>query len=186
MYTFSNEKVRLRAVTGSDMDDFLRWFSDTAMLRNLGGVVHPHSEAEEREWLERVVGGNASDNHFGIDAIDGAQPKHIGGCSLFRVQHRNASAEMGILIGETDYWGKGYGTAAHQLLLEFGFGELNLHRVHLRVYDFNLRGRRSYEKLGYHLDATAREAVYREGRYYDVHHMSLLRDEWEALRRHEA
>ena len=183
MYTFENDKVRLRAVQRDDINDFVRWFNDSEVTRNLGQVVRPMSYEQESDWLDRAVSGKYDGYIFGIEAIDGPAPVHIGGCSLFRFDWRNANAELGINIGEHDYWSKGYGAAANSLLLEFGFGELNLHRIYLRVYDFNVRGRRSYEKIGFKHEATMHEALYREGQYHDVHYMGILKREW-AERNH--
>lgn len=182
MYTFENNKVRLRAAQQSDVDDFVRWFNDPTMQRFLGQVVQPISREQEQHWFDLALSPGPGVYHFQIDAIDGPEPLHIGGCALFKTDWRNANAEMGIQIGEHDYWGKGYGTAAHELLLEFGFGELNLHRIYLRFYDFNERGRKSYEKLGYKPEATLRQALYREGAYHNVHYMGLLKREWSMIR----
>jgi RimJ/RimL family protein N-acetyltransferase len=179
MYTFQNDKVRLRAAERDDVDDFIRWFNDPTMQRFLGQAVRPMSDAEEQAWLDRTLNGEHEGYSFQIDAIDQAEPIHIGGCALFRMDWRNASAEVGIQIGEHDYWNKGYGSAAHRLLLEFGFGELNLHRIYLRVYDFNERGLGSYRKLGYRHEATMRQMLYREGKYHNIHYMGMLKREWE-------
>ena len=65
-------------------------------------------------------------------------------------------------------------------MLQHGFETLNLHRIYLRVYSTNPRARRSYEKAGFVLEGTLREAVYRHGKYADIHVMSVLRSEWSA------
>ena len=106
----------------------------------------------------------------------------IGNCGLFGFDWKNRFAEFGILIGEKDAWGHGYGTDAARLILRFGFDELNLNRVWLRVYDFNPRAGRAYKKAGYVQEGIYRQALYREGAYHDIHVMSVLRDEWQAQR----
>lgn len=65
-------------------------------------------------------------------------------------------------------------------LVEFGFGELRLERIKLRVYDFNAGARRSYAKVGFSVEGTERHATFRRGTYHDDHIMSILRDEWLA------
>ncbi|MCJ7435442.1 MAG: GNAT family N-acetyltransferase, partial [Anaerolineales bacterium] len=76
-------------------------------------------------------------------------------------------------------WNQGLGTEAMTLLLRIGFETLNLNRIFLRVYADNSRAVRSYEKAGFILEGTLRQAVYKKGRYEDLHIMSVLRSEWD-------
>ncbi len=185
MYTFQNDRVRLRALEREDLDNYARWFSDTEVQRTLM-VYAPQSREGEQAWLEgAMMGKSGGDFVFAVEAIDGAEAVHIGSCAAHKPDWRNASCEIGIAIGEKAYWGKGYGPAAFALLLEFCFGELNLHRVYLRVYDFNQRGIRAYQKLGFKEEGRLREAFYREGAYHDVIYMGLLKREWQAVVRTE-
>jgi RimJ/RimL family protein N-acetyltransferase len=180
MYTFQNNRVRLRALTSSDIEANVLWMNDVEVTRNLGRVGR-FSYEQEAAYVERAQHNTADHYGFAIEAIEGPQPKYIGNIDLFSFDQRNRQAELGIMIGDHDYWGKGYGPAAIQLLLEFGFGELNLHRIYLRVYDFNKRGIRAYEKVGFKVEGIARQAAYSEGAYHDDYEMSILKPEWEAL-----
>ena len=85
---------------------------------------------------------------------------------------------MGLFIGDKSCWNKGYGTEVMRLLLQHGFGTLNLNRIFLRVDTENLGGIRAYEKAGFVQEARLRQADYREGRYCDDLIMSVLRSEW--------
>ena len=116
---------------------------------------------------------------FGIRTLDGDQL--IGNCSLMQTDWRNRKAVLGIGIGDKAYWGKGYGSEATALLMEYAFDELNLHRVELEVYDFNERARRAYEKVGFVHEGICREALFRDGAYHDIHIMGLLREDWVRL-----
>ena len=118
------------------------------------------------------------DYHFTICLLDDDRP--IGTCGLFQVDKVNGNAGIGISIGEKSLWGQGLGTDAMIALLDFGFGMLRLERMWLEVYDFNERARRSYEKCGFVLEGTERRAIFKHGRFIDVHLMSILRDEWES------
>jgi RimJ/RimL family protein N-acetyltransferase len=68
-----------------------------------------------------------------------------------------------------------------QTLLGYGFETLNLNRIWLRVYEYNRRAQRVYEKAGLKREGTWREAHFLQGRYWDVHLYSILRREWDAL-----
>ena len=86
------------------------------------------------------------------------------------------------MIGDKSVWNKGYGTETMQMLLQHGFETLNLNRLYLRVYSTNPRAIRAYEKADFIMEGTLREAVYKHGKYSDVHIMSVLRSEWESKR----
>ena len=172
------ELVYLRAPERSDIADFVRWFNDAEVLHHLA-MYAPMSEAAEHAWFDRMLAAQGStDFHFVICLL--ADNGAIGTAGLHGIDHVNGSAEFGIAIGETDEWDKGYGTDALRAICDFGFGTLRLERISLRVYEGNARGRRSYEKAGFRLEATLRHAHFTRGHHEDVHVMSILRDEWES------
>lgn len=172
------ERIRLRAIERGDIDTFLRWFNDPEVRRYLL-MYEPMSRAKEERWFEGHL-ASRDDYLLGIEAREGEGWRHIGNCGLHKVDWKNRSAVLGIVLGEKDYWGRGYGTEAARTLLRFGFTELNLHRVELEVFDYNPRAQACYEKAGFRREGTRRQALYRDGRYHDVHLMSILQDEFVA------
>ena len=88
---------------------------------------------------------------------------------------------VGLGIGDRNEWGKGYGTEAMNLMLEFAFTEINLRRVTLTVFEYNPRAIRSYEKTGFHHEGRLRQFLTREGRHWDMLYMGILREEWLAF-----
>ncbi len=109
-----------------------------------------------------------------------ADASSIGVTGCHNIDWPNRAAEIGIYIGEPEKLGKGYGTEAMELLLAFCFNELNLHRVFLRVFDFNGRAIESYRKCGFKEEGRLREAFFREGHYHDIVVMSILEEEFRA------
>jgi RimJ/RimL family protein N-acetyltransferase len=106
----------------------------------------------------------------------------IGTCALSQLDSDNGSALYHITIGEKDAWGQGYGTEATRLMLDHAFGTLNLHRIGLSVFSFNERAIRSYLSCGFVLEGRAREAIWRDGSWWDEVSMSVLKGDWEAIR----
>ena len=92
----------------------------------------------------------------------------------------NRNANMRIAIGSDEHLGMGYGPDAMRLLLEYAYGNLNLHRIELQVFDFNQRAIKAYEKVGFKREGVQRDALYYEHRYYDSIIMSMLEDEYRA------
>jgi RimJ/RimL family protein N-acetyltransferase len=117
-----------------------------------------------------------------IDIRDDENPSNwrpIGTCQFIAIDWRNRSGEVGIMIGEKSFWDQGYGTETMRLLIQHGFNTLNLNRVWLQVYAKNQRGIHAYEKAGFVHEGFFRQAHYQHGRYFDVHFMSFLREEWQ-------
>lgn len=172
------ERVRLRPIERDDLPRFVEWFSDPEVRRHLL-VYLPFSLAQEERWFENLLDRleRQEDLALAIEAADGV---HIGNIGLHSIDWKNRSGELGIAIGDKAYWDQGYGTDAIRTLLGLAFGEMNLHRVFLRVDADNGRGIRCYEKAGFRQEGTSREAVFKEGTYHDQYVMSILRSEFEV------
>jgi RimJ/RimL family protein N-acetyltransferase len=113
---------------------------------------------------------------FAIEA-DG---KYIGYCGLMNVQDRHGNFELGILIGDREYWGRGYGREVVRLLLHYGFHYLGARRIALTTHAKNERAIRCYLACGFVEEGRPRKVLWIEGEYTDLVEMSLLRDEWQA------
>jgi diamine N-acetyltransferase len=169
------KSVRLRAIDRDDIPTFVRWFNDPE-VRHYLQAFEPMSRAGEERWFEEHL-KKQGEFLFSIEApVDGGW-LNIGNVGLHRVDWKNRGVTFGIVLGERAYWGKGFGTDATRTMLKFAFGELNLHRVELEVYSFNPRAMRCYEKAGFRLEGTRRQAHFHQGAYHDVHCMGILRDE---------
>ena len=128
-----------------------------------------------REWIEKHL-DDWLVNEFQIRTIEADQI--IGSVGLGDALQVHADAFVGIGIGEPEFWGKGYGTEAMQLILRFAFMELNLQRVSLDVFEYNQRAIRSYEKAGFKMEGRQRGMLLREGQRWDLVYMGILRSEW--------
>ena len=168
------ERVYLRPLDSGDLERCLRWINDPVLRVNLGRH-RPMSRAMETEWLAGQYKGE-SELSFAVVLIDG--DCHIGNVGLHGIDSKNRLAEFGILIGESDAWGQGYGTEAGRLMLAHSFDELGLHRVMLRVFPFNERAIRVYEKLGFREEGCLRDSLFQGGVFHDTILMSILEHEW--------
>jgi RimJ/RimL family protein N-acetyltransferase len=120
------KRVRLRAFRDDDLKNALAAINNAAVTRYLR-FMQPVSVHQEREWLERSMrGGHPDQLNLAIESSDG---EYLGSVGLMHIDLRNRDAELGILIGRPDDWGKGFGTEAALLMLRHGFEEMNLHRI---------------------------------------------------------
>lgn len=122
---------------------------------------------------------------FAIETLE--EHKYIGGCGVNSVDWKNSIVVVGIFIGDKDYWSKGYGTDAMQILIKFIFNEMNINKIKLQVFSFNERAINSYKKCGFKVEGVHRQEIFRNGKYHDDIIMGLLREEylWKCLRNEE-
>lgn len=158
-----------------DPEILSKWDCDSEFKRQFDVVpAVMYSPILSKEWYEA-----ASANGATMIIQTTKEKKVIGIIELDGFDWAARSAWVGIGIGEADYRGKGYGTEAMQLILEYAFQGLNLNRVNLNVFAFNTRAIRSYEKCGFRYEGTQREVIYKEDQRWDVIDMGILRSEWE-------
>ena len=170
--------VYLRAGEREDIPLFVTWMTDYRTTRNLA-LTAPMSRASEEQWFERMLADQGNGGYFFVACLL-EDDRPIGTIGLFDLDLRNGSAGLGISIGAPEDRGRGLGTDMLRALVAFGFGMLRLERIWLDVYDMNPAARRVYERVGFLHEGTLRRAVFREGRYLDVHRMAILADEWRA------
>lgn len=112
---------------------------------------------------------------YAIHAADDGS--HIGNVKLDFFDEKANVSELGLLIGDKKYWGKGIGFEACKLLIDFGFKTLKLRKIYLAVYESNPAAKKLYEKLGFVLEGTLRKHVQVNGNYYDKYLMGLFANE---------
>lgn len=172
-------RVVLRRHEPGNVAAFDRWYSDPEIVRLTRHQDGPMPSEQIRRFFEARVAGPGS-LALAIHLRDSG--RLIGTCALSQLDGDNGSALFHITIGERDCWGRGYGSEATALMLEHAFANLGLHRVALSVFSFNVRALRAYRRLGFITEGRAREAIWRDGRFWDEILMSMLEDDWRVLR----
>jgi RimJ/RimL family protein N-acetyltransferase len=154
---------------------YTRWINDLAAAHTLGASA-PSTLEGETKWYDESATSEKT-VPFTVYARPDLRP--IGTASLFEVDHRHRSATFGILIGDREYRGKGYGTETTSLVLDYAFTMLGLHNVMLTVYDFNPAGVRAYEKAGFKEFGRRRQCHRSGGELHDEIFMQCLSEEFE-------
>ena len=176
------ERIRLRAVERDDIPRYVEWLNDPEVTAGLSMHL-PMSTWDETRWFESLSSKAPGERGLALDAKtpEGGW-KHIGSVGLDAIEWLDRSASFGIFIGEKSFWNQGYGTEATRLTLKHGFETLNLNRIFLHVYETNPRAIHAYDKAGFVREGLLREAVYRNGSYFNVLLMSMLRSEWNLIK----
>lgn len=166
--------VALTALRPEDSPSLWQWINDRELVL-FNSSYRPVSQAEHDTWFESIR--KRSDVFiFGIRLWETDQL--IGSCQLHSINSISRSAELQIRLGVSAERGKGYGTEAVNLLLQFAFSDLNLHRVYLHVFATNPRAIQVYEKCGFVREGILRDAAFIDDRYVDVLVMGILREEY--------
>jgi RimJ/RimL family protein N-acetyltransferase len=179
---FRGKFVRLSAFDPEEMSRaFARWNLNSEYFRLLNSSARPMQSAKSAaKWMEEeVVEMSLASYYFSIRTL--AEDTLIGELGLEVVDWAGRDAFVGLGIGETEYWSKGYGTDIMNVLLRYAFTEINLKRVTLTVFEYNPRAIRSYEKAGFRHEGRRRRALHREGQRWDELYMGILREEWLEL-----
>ena len=179
-------KVILRSYEDGFTDDELariyRWSRDEEVLRWSGGSPTPltFEEFKERFKRERL----RPDPRREIFAIFTPEGELIGRVGCFAIDRKEGQAELGIVIGEKDYWGQGYGSDAVITFLQHIFETEGLQRVYLFTFTHNLRAQRCFAKCGFKRMGVVRRFSVELGEHEGVE-MEIRREEFEQLRQQD-
>jgi RimJ/RimL family protein N-acetyltransferase len=171
--------VTLRRHAPQNVAAFRRWYADPEIARLARYQQTPMRPEEiERFFSARVVGPDA----LAMAVHERSTGRLIGTCAFSQLDGDNGSALYHITIGESDAWGRGYGTEATRLMVDHAFGPLGLHRIALFVFEFNERAIRAYKRCGFVVEGRSRESIWRDGRWWDELAMSILESDWRQAR----
>lgn len=173
------EHLYLTAFKEEDLTTFESWYNDISFLRVYDMIAaFPKSQSELQDMLKDIR--QAYDRYiFAVRSkIDN---KLVGVTGFENILWNNGTAVIYIGIGDTSSRGKGFGSEALALTMEFGFEELNLHRIQLNVLSYNEPAIKLYEKLGFKKEGTYREFIHRDGKRYDMYLYGILRPEWDDI-----
>ncbi|ATF11269.1 N-acetyltransferase [Brevibacillus brevis X23] len=173
---FQSERIYLRKMTGEDVDVYHTWRNDVEVMRTTNPSMDVYTWEDTNGFVNQVILHASSSKSYMI--LDSQTNRPIGITSLIQIDLKNRNAECIIDIGEKEYWGKGYGREAMKLLLDYAFLEMNLHRVSLRVFSFNEKAIKLYERLGFKQEGVSRQFLFREGKWHGIVHMGILQQEY--------
>ncbi len=168
------EKVYLRPLEKSDASRCCRWIND-AEIRQFISNQNLLSFSQEEKWIESANNGKEGIN---LAIITKEKNIHIGNLGICDIDWINRRGTTGALIGEKDYWGKGYGTEAKLLLLKHVFDSLGLEKICSTVLSTNPRSKAYLEKTGYQEEGCLRRHQLVNGIKADLFVMALFREDF--------
>ncbi|WBW97050.1 GNAT family N-acetyltransferase [Oceanirhabdus sp. W0125-5] len=172
---FETDRIRLRKMRREDIEVYNKWSNDEEFVRNTYPNIDRYSMEDTEKFYNKIANSSSAKTYI-IEDISNGNP--IGITTLLNIEFFNRNAEFIIDIGEKEYWGKGYGKEVMELMLRLAFLELNLNRVYLRVFSFNERAIKLYEKIGFLCEGRSREVIFRDGKWHDIVNMGMLQREY--------
>jgi RimJ/RimL family protein N-acetyltransferase len=174
----TGNNVKLTAIMDKDIEVIIEWFNDTSFLRTYD--IFPAIPQNLNQIHELMDYYTKSSERVLFAIRDRESEKIIGLTGFDDILWNNGTAAFFIGIGDNQFKGKGLGKEAAKMALDFGFYELNLHRIQLNVISYNEPGIRLYESLGFTREGCAREAVKRDGKRSDLYLYGILSAEWNS------
>ena len=173
----AGEKVALGPLRRDLVPLYLKWINDFEVIRLLGASMRPTALEAEEEWYARV---SKAENQVVFSVYEQPDLRPIGTAGLAGINYAHRTAEFGIMIGDKESWGKGYGTEITRLMLEYGFTCLGLHNISLWVHAPNEPGIRAYQRAGFRMAGRLRQHLRLGGQAYDDILMDCLATEFQG------
>lgn len=177
IYNIVGEKVALGPIRRDLIPVYQRWINDLVTVRNIDMIPHPMTLEQETNWYEQA---SAERNGAMFTIYELSSGLAIGNTHIFDVEYYHRHATFGILIGDPSKRGKGYGTEATRLMLDYAFTVLGLNNVMLTVAEFNAGGIKAYQKAGFREIGRRRRSRNVVGELWDTIYMDCLAEEFES------
>lgn len=176
---FEGEKIRFAAFDADkDPEVFAKWTNDPEYLRLVQyEPARPLSPFHIKKKFEDEAKESHRDVYYFVIRTR-KDDRTIGFVSIHWIEWNHGNAHMNMGIGSPDDRGKGYGSEALEMTLRYAFQELNLFRLTVDTFEYNTGAQKFLENSGFQCEVRRREAIYRDGRYWDALTFGLLAEEW--------
>ena len=174
----AGDGMHLRALRAGDLDGpWHTWLNDAEVTYFQDKGYFPSSREQQAEYFRRV---STSGTDLVLAIVDAASGRHVGNVGLHEITPIHRTAVLGIVIGEKEFWGRGFGRQAWALMTRHGFAVLNLNKIAASIMVGNERSLKAARASGYEVEGTQREQIYKDGAYRDMTLVGLTRAAWDA------
>lgn len=167
-------QLRLRDVRVEDATDaYAAWMNDPEVVRYTESRFTRHTPESLRRFIETVT---ARPDALFLAIVVKPDGHHIGNIKLDGIDHHHGTAEIGIIIGDKDYWGHGYGSEAIESLAGYAFGVLGLRKLTAGIYANNPGSIRSFERAGFVVEGVLKDQCISDSKPVDVVRLGRWRE----------
>lgn len=170
----SGQNIYLREVLISDVTgSYYRWMNDPGITQFLESRFRPNSIESLTEYVKSKT---ADSSNIFLAIILKEDHRHIGNIKLGPINWVHRFADIGIVVGEKDCWGKGYASEAIGLVTKFAFDTLNLHKLTASCYEMNHGSVKAFQKAGFYIEGIRKSHFYCQGTYVDDILLAILKN----------
>jgi len=169
------ERVHLRALTEKDLtEEYMQWLNDEEVCRHNSHAIFPNTEQKMKSYFNRLD----NQKEVVLAIVHTERDRHIGNISLQNINWVSRNAEFAILLGDKEYWSRGFGEEAAKLIIEYGFSRLNLHRIYCGTFEENEGMKKLTKKLQMKEEGLRRDAIFKNGVYQNILEYGVLKNEY--------
>lgn len=159
-------QIYLREVRRDDVNEnYYKWMNDNEITRYTESRFYPYSMEQLQSFVTSLDGKR---NDVFLAIIEKSTDKHVGNIKLGGIDWIHRAANIGIIIGEKNCWGKGYASEAIALVTDYAFQKLNLHKVWAGCYANNSGSIKAFKKAGFFEEGIQKKHCYYDGDYIDI------------------
>lgn len=152
-------------------ETYYRWMNDPEITQFLESRFFPNSLSEIGEFVNEV---NRDSNSCIFAVIESKEDRHIGNVKIGPINWFHRNAEIGILIGDKNSWGKGFASEVLCLMVQYARGVLNLHKLTAGCYANNIGSLKAFKKAGFSEEGTLKEHYFFRGEYVDAIRLGIV------------
>jgi len=174
--------IRLEQFERSDFKQLIEWISDEELLTNWSGSLFNFPLTDESlDWYIEDTNITGSSDAFVYKVVETINENIIGHISLGGISWKNRSARISRVFIGNSHRNKGYCVEMIRAALKIGFEELQLHRIHLGLYDNNSAALKCYEKSGLKVEGILRDILWYKEKWWSMIEMGMLEHEWRDM-----
>ena len=160
-------KIILRALTIEDAKISWQWRNKEEIMNLYSGHPFPVNYELEKSWYEKVMYSNFPTTVFAVDVIEDGIKTFIRITTLTGINMLTRTSDFSILIGDEKHRGKGYSKQATIDTLLFGFKEIGLNKISLKVRERNTIAYNLYKKIGFIQEGFLKESVFKNNEMHN-------------------
>lgn len=168
------DRVYLSPMNVEDVEIYTKWMNDFSVTDGLGMSGRVTSIETEKNYINSMT----TNGEYQFAIIDTKNDKLIGNGGFSSIDHSRQTAEVGLFIGEEEIRNIGLGTEALKLLIKYGFEYLNLNNIMLKVYSFNERAIKCYQKCGFKEFGKRHKSICIKNTWFDEIYMEILKEDY--------
>lgn len=170
------KKILLRRITMDDVGElYLSWLNDDEVTKGLDTVSKPYTMDMLKKYVQEMI---ASETTYMFMVLDKETGKSIGTAKIHGINKKNGTCNLGMMIGDKNYWGKGYGQDTYNTSIEYAFSVLKIRKIWEAANADNIASLSMCKKAGFQVEGQLKEQVLSDGKYVDKIMLGLFAANW--------